>query len=1299
MVGLAASASQAQVIVAKDAATAKGRLRIQPAAARFQSLPLEKIAVQGVKELQLDVLRQEDIAATKGANAYRFAVPQPVKITPFTGGTWEQLDPKTQVWRLHIDAGNVPHVNFGFTRYHMPASGQLYIYSADQMSAIRPFTSEDNADHGQLWTPIIPSGSVVIEVTISTAEMHLLDLELGSINVGYRGFGLEDLTMAGAPQPRSGSCNLDVVCSIADPWDLQIPGVSVLQISGSLNCTSFMVNNTAQDLKPYLQTANHCGVTAGTAATVVAYWNFQNSTCRTPGSGASGGAGDGTLTQFNSGSTFRAASAASDFTLVELSSSPNPAWAVSWLGWDRTGVNPPDGACIHHPNVDEKRITFWNSITHPSHGSSWGCSPFPGPGDNTHIRVYWDPTPTPPQVTEGGSSGSPLFDNNKRVIGQLHGGPSACGQTGDNLSDCYGRVSVSWTGGGTNATRLSNWLDPLNTGVMNLDTISGAGMTVTPSANVLSEGLVGGPFTNNSVTYTLSNPTTTPINYQVSLTIDFGILLNGSNAPISGTLAPLGGTTNIVVTLGPAINSLPAGVYVESINFDDLTNSRTSTRQHTVEIGQTAFTTTPATGLTSDVPVGGPFPDTAVYTLTSTKPTPVGVQVSVDQPWLSVNGVPGPVTINLPSNGSTGTATIAYSAAAASLPAGVYSGTITFTNTAGGAGNTTRPVSLSVGLADFTTAPAGGYVTGGPVGGPFTGTQIYTLTSIRPSSVSIQVSANQPWITINGGPGPATINLGGTGSNAPVTIGIGAAANSLAAGLYNATVSFTNLTTPPAGNTTRTITLDIGRFTYVSTDVPKPIADNSSVSSTLTVPDGYCVGDIQLDLNITHTFVGDLAITLAHNATTVTVVNRPQSPSGNCSSNNLNVRLDDLGSGGSIQNNCGANSDAPTPTSPPSFTPANPLAGFSGIGVGGVWTLTVSDLATIDTGTLNAWTLRIAASGAVCPPIATNMAVSVPDSLTTPINLSIASGLPAALNSIIVSLPASGTLYDPNGGQISSVPYTLLAHGKIVNYRPPSYFIGLTSFTFKGNDGQESNVATANVTVVPGTAVEVIYDFPLDSNPGWAVDSDWAFGHPTGGGTSNHDPANGFTGTNVYGYNLAGDYPNNLTPARFLTTTTLNLSNIVDISLEFRRWLGVEQAAFDHATIDISTNNGGSWTNFWSNPSGSGNSISETAWSLQTYALPAAAGQAAVKLRWGMGTTDGSVVFSGWNIDDIQIKGRRAPILGDINNDGVHNAADNGFFINVLLGLDTDPMHVSRTDVNIDGIANGKDVQTYVSLP
>src|SRR5690606_16189236 len=84
------------------------------------------------------------------------------------------------------------------------------------------------------------------------------------------------------------------------------------------------------------------------------------------------------------------------------------------------------------------------------------------PGDGTHVRVAdWDIG-----TTEPGSSGSPLFDQDGRVIGQLHGGYAACG---NDSADWYGRFSISWNGGSTPDSSLRSWLDPLNTGNLEID--------------------------------------------------------------------------------------------------------------------------------------------------------------------------------------------------------------------------------------------------------------------------------------------------------------------------------------------------------------------------------------------------------------------------------------------------------------------------------------------------------------------------------------------------------------------------------------------------------------------------------------------------------------------------------------------------------------------------------------------------------------------------------------------------------------------------------------------------------------
>ncbi len=158
-----------------------------------------------------------------------------------------------------------------------------------------------------------------------------------------------------------------------------------------------------------------------------------------------------------------------------------------------------------------------------------------------------------------------------------------------------------------------------------------------------------------------------------------------------------------------------------------------------------------------------------------------------------------------------------------------------------------------------------------------------------------------------------------------------------------------------------------------------------------------------------------------------------------------------------------------------------------------------------------------------------------------------------------------------------------------------------------------------------------VYEFNLDTNPGWTTEGQWAYGTPQGLGG---DPMSGATGSKVYGYNLNGAYTTNM-PIYALTTPALNCSKYKNIQLSFQRWLGVESAYFDHATIQVSTN-GTVWADVWNNPD---DSIRDTSWTNCVYSLPGVDGQGVVYLRWLMGPTDDSVQYSGWNIDDIQILG------------------------------------------------------------
>jgi len=159
----------------------------------------------------------------------------------------------------------------------------------------------------------------------------------------------------------------------------------------------------------------------------------------------------------------------------------------------------------------------------------------------------------------------------------------------------------------------------------------------------------------------------------------------------------------------------------------------------------------------------------------------------------------------------------------------------------------------------------------------------------------------------------------------------------------------------------------------------------------------------------------------------------------------------------------------------------------------------------------------------------------------------------------------------------------------------------------------------------------VMLNANMDVDPGWTYEGQWAWGVPQGSGG---DPTSGYTGSNVVGYNLAGTYPNNLAQMH-CTTQSFDCSEATQVYLSFWKWLGVESSSYDHASISVSGNNGTSWTQIWDH---SGGSVAASSWSFEEYDISSiAASQSQVLLRWTMGTTDSSVVYCGWNIDDVLV--------------------------------------------------------------
>lgn len=429
----------------------------EPKSFSLQDKSLEQVERKTLPKVDAERLMAEDKARDKDRQhpaPMRIAVAVNTAFNLDNSGTWQTLS-DGRLWRLRIQSPGAISHNLGITRFDMPEGAKLWIYDPAHRHVEGPYTSRNRSKSGSLWTPIIEGDEIVVEVFVPANAAQPV-VQIGRVNQGYRGLGKSGL-FGGS----EGTCQNDVICPVGNPWHDQIRAVAVYTISntlGSGGCTGTLINDTAHDFKNYFLSANHCLADSGDPASVVVYWNFQSPTC--------GPHGPGDTTHNQTGASLRANYAPSDFALFELSAAPDPSDNVFYAGWDATGTAPPSTVGIHHPSVDVKAISFSNTATRGADWTGAGDGGALDPAGN-HWRIDWDSG-----CTEGGSSGSCIFSTtNKRCVGQLHGGPSACGPAIPSATehDYYGKFSVSWFGGGTAATQLKAWLDSGNTGVLGLD--------------------------------------------------------------------------------------------------------------------------------------------------------------------------------------------------------------------------------------------------------------------------------------------------------------------------------------------------------------------------------------------------------------------------------------------------------------------------------------------------------------------------------------------------------------------------------------------------------------------------------------------------------------------------------------------------------------------------------------------------------------------------------------------------------------------------------------------------------------
>ena len=386
-------------------------------------------------------------------------------------------------YTLKLIASKSLNLSLKFSEFELSKNSILSISTDFEITD--SITSKENNPHETWATRVYQGNFIYLSLSIPKSEINLTKIKIDQINLGFVAVGGGFFGNPG----QSATCNINVLCPQGNGWENEKNSVALIVSGGGEICTGTLVMNTCGSNIPYLLTANHC------LNSNIQNWVFQfqtwSNTCNPNGTFRED-------VQFN-GCQLRANNAATDFALVELNQTPPANSGINYSGWDRNNTPATSGSSIHHPQGDLMKISLYNqqAISVP-----WIS------GGSNHWIVSFNQ-----DIVQHGSSGSALYNQNRRLVGQLHGNQNnVCPNPGTNNCWCvtqipsigeYGRFDLSWTGGGTNATRLSNWLDPNNTGAMTTNTTNVSAL-VSPNGGSLS--IVGdASICSGTKTYTLQN--------------------------------------------------------------------------------------------------------------------------------------------------------------------------------------------------------------------------------------------------------------------------------------------------------------------------------------------------------------------------------------------------------------------------------------------------------------------------------------------------------------------------------------------------------------------------------------------------------------------------------------------------------------------------------------------------------------------------------------------------------------------------------------------------------------------------
>lgn len=402
----------------------------------------------------------------------RFAVDVPHEASPATHGSWSR-EKGVSTWRYSARIPTAVSMSFHAGVFQLPAGATLKASGGGTVASYGP---RDTGATG-LWSRVFRGDRVDLELSVPQSQEAQVQLEISSLQAGYRslGKGVDDhpaYKKLRAISATTSGCIENFSCHENAGNFGPRNATGAITVGGVALCTATLVNNVRGDLKHYLLTARHCQDPNSGASSVVLYFD-----ATVPCDAALASVYD-TLSDGRFGGGTRTVVEQQDVWLIEFG--PDlVAQHVYFAGWDATGGTFVGGYSPHHAQGRSRQYASWfgQALLHDINNSALGSG---------YRATFWGVVNQVGSVGSGASGGG-LFDSGNHLVGTLSlaqvpagGGDGLCpvaSPTAPNSSNTvaeYNALAAVWdstadTTSRTNPTTLKSVLDPDNTGTKVLD--------------------------------------------------------------------------------------------------------------------------------------------------------------------------------------------------------------------------------------------------------------------------------------------------------------------------------------------------------------------------------------------------------------------------------------------------------------------------------------------------------------------------------------------------------------------------------------------------------------------------------------------------------------------------------------------------------------------------------------------------------------------------------------------------------------------------------------------------------------